>query len=660
VAYAMIPPVIGRIRRQVIFSLERFLLGGTQYRLMFLAALIGIISVAGGILVYLQDAGRADLATEIWWAFLRLTDPGYLGDDEGAFRRVVSTIITVLGYVLFLGALIAVMTQWLNSTIRQLEQGLTPIVKRNHVVILGWTSRSPEVLRELLASTGRIRRFLRRLGARKLQIAILVPDVDLDLVVQLRELLGPRYRRTQVILRSGSPLQIDHLRRVDYARAAVLIVPGSDQNGPEELANSDARTIKTLLTVRQYAALDAKGPLPLMVAAVNNTRVVDVAEAAYGQDRAQIVATDDMVGRLMAQNVRHAGLSYVLNEILSHDEGSEIYLKAATPWVGKPIGSLRHAFSDGIVIGLLRGVHNATPLLNPPAAEVITEEDRLVVLAVDYDLAQSSTPTCPLPEVSPRASAHSHEPPARRILILGWNHTLPTVLKELDRHPQERLQIDLMSTIGVKGREKRLRQSGVTLNRISLNHIEGDYAVPGDLSAIDMTTYHNILIAGSDRFDTAEDADARTLLGYYLVREMVERAAKRPHMLVELRDPSNADLFADEDTEVLATGEILSHVIAQIALRADLRLVFDLLLGPEGPEIMFRPISDFALPASFSFAELIDAAARHGETALGMRLGQQAGSKGGIVLNPPRLDRFATENCNAVVVLTTWSNGDAA
>ncbi len=652
--------MIERIRRQVVFSLERFLLGGTQYRLMFLAALIGAISVIGGILVYVYNGGQADLASEIWWAFLRLTDPGYLGDDQGAFRRVISTIITILGYVLFLGALIAVMTQWLHGTIRQLEQGLTPIAKRNHVVILGWTSRSPEVLRELLASTGRIRRFLRRLGARKLQIAILVPDVDLDLVVQLRELLGPRYRRTQVILRSGSPLQIDHLRRVDYARAAVLIIPGSDQNGPDEVANSDARTVKTMLTVRQYAALDSKGPLPLMVAAVNNTRVVDVAEAAYGHDRAQIVATDDMVGRLMSQNLRHAGLSYVLNEVLSHDEGSEIYLKDASSWVGKPVGSLRHAFADAIVIGLLRGFSNATPLLNPAASEVVTADDRLVVLAVDYDLTPSSTPSSPLPQLSPRASAQSYEAPERRILILGWNHTLPTVLKELDRHPQERLQIDLMSTIGVKGREKRLRQSGVTLSRLSLNHIEGDYAVPGDLAAITMTAYHNILIVGSDRFDTAEDADARTLLGYYLVRELLERAPKRPHVLVELRDPSNADLFADDDTEVLATGEILSHVIAQIALRADLRLVFDLLLGPEGPEIMFRPISDFALPDNFSFAELIEAAARHGETALGMRLGQHATSKGGIILNPPRQDRFATETCNAVVVLTTWSNGDRA
>lgn len=618
-----------------------------------MAGLIAAISLLGGITVFFYDSRHAEpLANEIWWAFLRLTDPGYLGDDQGALRRVVSTVITVLGYVLFLGALIAIMTQWLNSTIRQLEQGLTPIAKRNHIVILGWTSRSPEVLRELLGSTGRVRRFLRRLGARKLQIAILVPDVDLDLVVALRELLGPRYKRTNVILRSGSPLQIEHLRRVDYARAAVLILPGTDQNGPEDEADNDARTLKTMLTVRQHCASENNGQLPLMVAAINNARVVAVAEAAYGVGRAQIIATDDMVGRLMAQNLRHPGLSYVLNEVLSHDSGSEIYLRAEPGLVGRAVGTLTHAFEDGIVIGLLRGTENPTPLLNPSAHEVIRADDRLVLLALEYDLTPSSIAHSSAPPQASLLSVRDDGLLERRILILGWNHTVPTVLRELDRHPQHRSHVDIMSTIAVDDREKRLRQNDIQPQRLKLNHLVGDYAVPGDLGAVQLATYHNILIVGSDRFDTAEDADARTLMGYHLVRELLEDVARGPHLLVQLRDPSNADLFDKVDTEVLATGEILSHVIAQIALRADLRLVFDLLLGPEGPEIVFREVSEFSLGSTFDFSDLLDAAAARGETALGVQLVTVSGRKGGVVLNPNRHHKFAAADCRAVVVLT--------
>jgi hypothetical protein len=81
----------------------------------------------------------------IWWSFLRLSDPGYLGDDEGVSLRIISTIVTVLGYVLFLGSLVAIMTQWLNQTLRRYESGLTPISMSGHVVIIGRTSVAAEV-----------------------------------------------------------------------------------------------------------------------------------------------------------------------------------------------------------------------------------------------------------------------------------------------------------------------------------------------------------------------------------------------------------------------------------------------------------------------------------------------------------------------------------
>ena len=56
--------------------------------------MIGILSVIAGVLVRLGTADAGNTAESIWWAFLRLTDPGYLGDDQGVFRRVVSTVLT--------------------------------------------------------------------------------------------------------------------------------------------------------------------------------------------------------------------------------------------------------------------------------------------------------------------------------------------------------------------------------------------------------------------------------------------------------------------------------------------------------------------------------------------------------------------------------------
>ena len=65
-----------------------------------------IVSISAGLVVVLLDPGFEDAGEAIWWSFLRLSDPGYLGDDEGVVSVSVSTVVTVLGYVLFLGLLI--------------------------------------------------------------------------------------------------------------------------------------------------------------------------------------------------------------------------------------------------------------------------------------------------------------------------------------------------------------------------------------------------------------------------------------------------------------------------------------------------------------------------------------------------------------------------
>ena len=97
------------------FTLERLLLRGVHYRLLAAALIVGTVAVVAGMLVRLLDPQFEELSGAVWWAFLRLTDPGYLGDDEGAVSRSVSTAVTVLGYLLFLGLLIAILTQWMND-----------------------------------------------------------------------------------------------------------------------------------------------------------------------------------------------------------------------------------------------------------------------------------------------------------------------------------------------------------------------------------------------------------------------------------------------------------------------------------------------------------------------------------------------------------------
>ncbi|CAN0314335.1 unnamed protein product, partial [Chrysoparadoxa australica] len=183
------------------------------------------ISLIGGLLVVPQGGDFEDPGSAIWWAFLRLTDPGYLGDDVGTWQRFVSTLLTISGYVVFMGTLVAILTRWLIAKMADLERGLTPVTLKNHVVVLGWTSQTLPLLSELLGSSGRVRRFLEKHDAQKLNLVVLSEEASAAQVHELRTEPGIGRRARQIILRSGSAIQPDALHRVACLEAAAVIVP---------------------------------------------------------------------------------------------------------------------------------------------------------------------------------------------------------------------------------------------------------------------------------------------------------------------------------------------------------------------------------------------------------------------------------------------------
>ena len=133
-----------RVIDRVKFIVERQLVKGAGFQLLVVGLFIALISLVGGLLVIMPQADEfEDVSSAIWWAFLRLTDPGYLGDDVGTWQRMVSTLLTISGYVVFMGTLVAILTRWLIAKMVDLERGLTPVTLKHHVVVLGWTAQTP-------------------------------------------------------------------------------------------------------------------------------------------------------------------------------------------------------------------------------------------------------------------------------------------------------------------------------------------------------------------------------------------------------------------------------------------------------------------------------------------------------------------------------------
>lgn len=637
------------------FLLERWLVRGAGYRLLVIAALLGFISLVGGAIVLWLGSGQGSLGEAVWWAFLRLSDPGYLGDDIGAVNRVVSTLLTVLGYVVFLGALVAVMTQWLNARMARLELGLTPVARDHHILILGWTNRTEAVVRELLLCRSRVRRMLRRRNRRgELHIVVLARQVTAVLAQDLRDALGPEWDEKRVTLRSGNALHVEHLERADAAHASAVIIPGTEFGADAD--GADTSTIKALLSLNRFQSDGGQGPY--VVAEVFRARNVPLARQAY-RGELEVVASDAIVSRLIARNVLEPGLSAVYNELLTHGRGTEMYIRELPEGAGPSFEEVQSYFSDGILLGAVRrGAEGLVPCLNPPPDFRMTESDRLVLLAENDEGAMAAPrPVFATPARGrPKSQSHVGEnmDGEHRILILGWNHKLPALIKEFQSYATASFDIHVVTTVSEQERARSLRYAELDGRQIRLSHTVADPTIEADLASAAPHEYDSIILLASNRTASHEESDARTLLAFLLLERLLEPAHfAQLSMIVELLDPDNVELLGRNRGEVIVSPLIVSHMLAQVALRRELRVVFDDLFAAGGTELVFQPVALYAgSEPDVAFGDIGARAAERGEIALGIRTGIGSAD---LHLNPGRNSRWPSGDGAEVAALVTHS-----
>ncbi len=628
--------------------LERYLVRGAHFQILAVAALIGLVSVVGGSLLRLGGDATESWGEAVWWAFLRLSDPGYLGDDVGILRRLISTIVTVLGYVLFMGSLVAIMSQWLNATIRRLEAGHTPLVRKDHVLVLGWVARTSIVIRDLLVSQGRARRFLARRGARKLHVVLLAEEVSAELQNELATRTGDVWDPAAVTLRSGTPLRGDHLERVDFLRAAAIVLPAREF-GPAGARSADTHTIKTLLSLSNHPIVDDPRDLPLVVAEILDSRKTDVAQSAYAGP-IEVLPSDAIVSRLIMQAIQHPGLSSVYEELLVQAGGSELYVREVPELDGQPFEALAPRFARAVCIGVVRGAEEAARThLNPPAGFEVESGDKLIFIAGSYEDAAPS-PGAPTPLERRRVEKRQPKPKATvRVLLLGWSHKIPALISEL-RTYETSYDVTVASAVSTDQRAAMLRHVADVPN-LSIKHIQADYSVPSELERLEPSTFDHVVMMGADWLGSGEESDARTLEGYLLLSRHLEKTSAEPEVVVELLDATNVGLLGERPAAVLVSPVVLSHMVAQVALRRELNVVFRELFTSGGPELIFCVASELGLEGTVTFAEIQAAAHLRGETAIGLRLG---GRRGSIRLNPPRDEPVRLEADDEVIVLSTY------
>ena len=156
----------------------------------------------------------------------------------------------------------------------------------------------------------------------------------------------------------------------------------------------------------------------------------------------------------------------------------------------------------------------------------------------------------------------------------------------------------------------------------------------------------------------AQRADARTLVTLLHLREIVGKHEKgeRPSVVSEMLDDRNRALaqVAHVD-DVIVSDEILSLILTQLSENDRLEAVFRDLLDADGSEIYLRPAGNYVVTGGgVSYATVVEAALRRGETAIGYRVSAEsdnAEADFGVYVNPAKSMVFDVAAADRVVVL---------
>ena len=632
------------------FFVERQLIKGAGYQLFVIIGVIALVSMVGGFLLAPISGHESNLAEDIWWAFLRLTDPGYLGDDEGAWKRIVSTLLTLCGYVLFMGTLVAIMTRWLIAFMERLEQGLTPVSIKQHIVILGMSTRVVPIIRELLGVEAN-RTFYKKQHKDKNPTLVLLAEEANAVIHQqlLAEVSLPAKWSRQLILRSGNALQSEAIHRAACLQASAVILSNKYQRS-DSLVTTDVETIKSLLTLNVLAK--GANQFPRLVVELDDVRHTKLAKKSY-EGQANIVVTDQTISRLMAQCAVAPNLLKVYTHLLNSQNQGRFFIKDASSHIGKTLTEARLYHKNAILVGFIDKTSQSFNLaVGEQAKHRIVPSDSLVYVASNVSqLEPTIQPARPsvLPKRTKAQSNNKEVKPRKKLLLLGWNRRVPNIIHELDSYTNESFDVTLVSTMSAQIRQQEINKLGKFSSRINLTLQEADYMMENEVRQFSPQEQDIILLVYSDRLDSAEEADARVLVGSMALDEVLEQYPNRPHVLIELSDPSNENFLEHSKTDTFITPLLMSHLLSQIALIPEHQILFDTLMEAEGVQIYLKPLGNYTDKQMLKVEELQPIVESHNELLLGVF--QAEATEQTILLNPAIERRISSLSNDLLIVI---------
>lgn len=620
------------------YKFDSFISKGTIAMIYGLGVLsLLVITVFGVGLLFLGLHPDSDnnftISESLWVNLTHVLDPGVLGNHEDNWPfRMFMMMTTFLGLVI-VSTLIGLVSNGILTKMDELRKGRSFVIEKDHVLILGWSSKIFTIISELVIANENQKR----------GVIVILADMDkVEMEDEIKDKVG-NTKNTKVICRTGNPIDVHDLYIANPFDTKSIIILDKDNE------NSDSQIIKTIVAIitnperRQY---------PYHVTAeMTDKKNFEVAKMV-GKDEVELILSDEIISRIMVQTSRQSGLSVVYIELMDFG-GDEIYFMEEPSLVGKTFRQVLFSYDTSAIMGIQYGDGHVD--INPPMDTIFSEGDRVIGITEDDDTLIPNAP--PAIDVEENTIVYT-EPPVPQeegILIVGWNNRAKYIIKELDYYVPKGSHVRVVSKFDDASKPIRKLQGEV--ENIKLEFKVMDTTDRSTLESMHLGAYDYIILLCYQNYFPIQEADAQTLITLLHLRNFTEKNGEKYKIVSEMLDIRNrqlADITSADD--FIVSDKLISLLMSQVSENKYLMRVFEDLFDADGSEIYIKPAKEYVKTGEpMNFFTILESAARKNEVAIGYRkiIEAKDATKGyGVYVNPKKSDVFTLSEDDMVIVLS--------